>query len=801
MSESPPLPEQIGPYRIVRLLGDGAMGRVLLARQAQPERLVALKLLRGDAAVADSRSRFVREGRLLALLEHPGIARLYAAEVADTPAGPVPYLAMEYVPGADLLSHARNLPLRERIALLVAVCRAVHFAHTRGVIHRDLKPANLLVDAHGQPKVLDFGVAHVVDNGDGTLLTHAGEVLGTLPYMSWEQLGGEAAALDPRSDVFALGVIGYELVAGARPYDAPTAWSVTAVLEQRRRGEPQRLSSRLPEARGDLETVLHKAMAFEAAQRYDSAADLAGDLQRYLDLRPIEARPLTATYAASRFIRRHRALSAAIGMSLLSLVAAALISTRFAISERDARAREASARTAAEQRAGELRAVNRFLEDALAAPDPMLARPDSPRTLDGFLANTERVLGTDRSVPPLVAAQLYRTLANTRHSLEDYPKAAALYAEAEAQLARAGAGGAEVEPLLAIEVQALRAVTEAASGNGDTALARLQALRQQIPPGSDEAQRMRMAMAGHEADLQLARAAYPQVIALLRAAVDESVATIGADDLYTLFNEGRLAYALRLAGQNDEAAQRLGPLLERSRRVLGPQHPLTANSLNETALLHLTAGRFAEAEAVLRELITVNVVLYGEAGLSTLSAQGNLVNALLNQGKWQDALEQGRVSLDAARAGFGADGRLALMAERNLARSLAHLDRQSEAEALFRHAIAGLPAAMGPKHPEVFKARNDLGIFLLDEKRTAEARQLYARLHDDAVAVFGADNFNVAVFDVSYAQALADSGDPARALALVDPAIPRLLKMLKPDHPRVQKAQALRERLTSGGRS
>ncbi len=786
------LPSSIGPYRILKLLGDGASGRVMLAEQSQPTRQVALKLLRGVATTHEARARFAREAKLLALLEHPGIARLYAADVADTPSGPQPYLAMEYVPGADVLTHARTLPLRDKLALLAAVCKAVHFAHTRGVIHRDLKPANILVDAHGAPKVLDFGIAHVIDPDGETLLTRAGEVLGTLPYMSWEQLGGEAAALDPRSDVFALGVIGYELLAGERPYPQPASASLTAVLEQRRKTAPQRLSLKVSEARGDVETIIHKAMSFEARDRYESASDLAGDLQRYLDYRPIEARPLTATYAASRFVRRHRGLSAAIGVAVLSLLLAALISTRFALSENAARAQEAQARNAAESRATELRAVNKFLEDALATPDPMLARPDSPRTLEGFLANTEKVLATDLSVPPLVAAQLYKTLGSTQQALERHPNALALFEKARERLATVPAGS-YVDPLLSIEIEALHATARGEAGDREGALKTLLQLREQLPPATGEAQRLRMVLAGHIADQQMAREDYQNVIAFLHTVVAESEATLPKDDLYTLYNVYRLTYARRLS--SDDTADTLAAqkaLLLRTRRALGPQHPLTATTLNEMALLHMSAGDFPAAEAVLRELEPINVVIYGERGFSTVVSRGNLVNTLLNQKKWDEAAVLGKANLEAARQTMGADSRSALMGERNLARGLAQTGVPAdvaEAERLFRHAIAGLPKAMGAKHPEPFRARHDLGLFLIDQQRIAESLTLYKALRTEATAVFGADSFNVAVFEAGYGQALHVAGRNAEARTMLEHALPILLTVLKPDHPRVVKVQ------------
>ena len=186
-----PLPRQIAGYEILRLLGEGGMGRVYLAREAHPPREVALKLVRG--LDGEALARFRREVELLAPLEHPGIARLYAAGEADFGGVRLPWLALEYVQGSDLLAYAgeHDLDLPARLRLLIAVCRAVHYAHGRGVVHRDLKPGNVLVGADGQPRVLDFGIARLRGEG-GAGMTQLGQVLGTVPYMSPEQLAGDA---------------------------------------------------------------------------------------------------------------------------------------------------------------------------------------------------------------------------------------------------------------------------------------------------------------------------------------------------------------------------------------------------------------------------------------------------------------------------------------------------------------------------------------------------------------------------------------------------------------------------------
>ncbi|HQX65009.1 MAG TPA: serine/threonine-protein kinase, partial [Dokdonella sp.] len=340
----------IGPYRILGLLGEGGMGRVYLAQQIHPQRQVALKVVRGLSSAVVERMR--REIEVLAQLEHPGIARLYAAGESRIDDVDVPWLALEYVRGDDLVRHAqeRNLDLAARLRLLIEVARAVHYAHERGVIHRDLKPGNILVDDEGRPKVLDFGIARLREDG-AQGLTQDGQVLGTLPYMSAEQLAGDSSRIDARSDVYSLGVLAYELIGGRLPHPRLNTSTIFEALHILRHDEPPRLATLSPAARGDLDTVIMKSLASEREQRYASAADWADDLQRIIEHRPITARPLTRLYRATRFVRRHRLLTAAMASIVLILTAASIVSLRFALAEQHARAE-------ADQRAREAAAVS-----------------------------------------------------------------------------------------------------------------------------------------------------------------------------------------------------------------------------------------------------------------------------------------------------------------------------------------------------------------------------------------------------------------------------------------------------------
>ncbi len=300
-----PLPERIGAYEVVRVLGEGAMGVVYEALQPSPRRRVAVKVLRGALGDARATERFEREAAVLARLSHPGIAVIHeAGRGADGRA----FLALELVEGLTLLDHARERGLgrRARVELLRAVCAAVQHAHARGVVHRDLKPSNVLVDGAGQPKVLDFGLARLADAAGvaGARATLSGTVLGTPAYMSPEQARGASAG--PASDVYALGVMLHELVTGALPIDVagrPLVEAARRVCEQ----TPRRPSRLVPGLERELEAVLLRCLEKDPARRYADAGALGDELGNWLDGRPVLARPPSATRRLAGLVRRHRA--------------------------------------------------------------------------------------------------------------------------------------------------------------------------------------------------------------------------------------------------------------------------------------------------------------------------------------------------------------------------------------------------------------------------------------------------------------------------------------------------------------
>jgi tetratricopeptide (TPR) repeat protein len=319
----------------------GGMGVVYRARQDRPQRDIALKVLRPatDTTQAERLRRFEHEAQVLARLEHDGIARIYQAGTAETGQGEQPYFAMELIEGGQPLTayaDAHGLDTPRRVALLIQACQAVQYAHQQGVLHRDLKPANILVETWGQPKVVDFGVARVIDNDllVSTLHTGAGQLVGTLAYMSPEQADAENPAdVDTRSDVYTLGVISYELLAGRMPYDVkgkPALAAARVIRDEK----PRSLRSLSKAFSRDLDTILAKALDKDKNRRYQSVSEFAADLQRYLDGKPVEARPAGALYHVWMWARRNR-LAAVLAAGLAVALLAGIPLLAWAVIQRD----------------------------------------------------------------------------------------------------------------------------------------------------------------------------------------------------------------------------------------------------------------------------------------------------------------------------------------------------------------------------------------------------------------------------------------------------------------------------------
>jgi len=365
------IPQEIAGYKIEKVIGRGGMGVVYLARQSNPSRDVAIKVLHHGTHDGAALMRFEREAELLAQLSHPGIARVFASGITDAVHGvnPRPYFVMEYVEGITLSEHLTKqaLTVHDRVALLMQICDAVEHAHQRGIIHRDLKPSNVLVDREGRAILVDFGIAKVVaQDVDLTLTTDSNgatqALLGTLAYMSPEQLAGRSRDIDTRTDVYGLGVLAYETLCAKLPYDI-RGQSLSHAILTIERDDPIRLCVQNPSLPIDLETVVMKALSADPKRRYASISAMRDDFSRWQDGLPVEARSRNGWYVALRFAQRHRVATVSVLAASLAIIAA-LVVTSLALN--DAK----HAREEAISDAARARAMTQFLEATVFGADP-----------------------------------------------------------------------------------------------------------------------------------------------------------------------------------------------------------------------------------------------------------------------------------------------------------------------------------------------------------------------------------------------------------------------------------------------
>ncbi len=360
------MPSSIGDYTIKRVIATGGMGTVYEAVQENPRRTVAVKVVKSGMATENARLRFARETQTLARLRHPGIAQIYEAGTYEHAGVTLPFFAMEYIPNASTIvayAQARRLSTRQKLELFIQVCDAVHFGHQRGIIHRDLKPGNLLVDSQARVRVIDFGVARAMDSDPDSSQTQAGQFVGTAPYMSPEQFDADPNDLDTRSDVYSLGVVLYELLAGQLPYEFANL-GLFEVARMVREGRPKSIAEDVPNLDSELVLITKTALTRIREDRYQSAHGLGSDIRRYLAGEAIAARPPSLSYQIRVLVRRHRAVTALATVTLAILIAGIVTTTALYVDVRDERSKS-------EEAARQAIAANEFLIGALGAVVPV----------------------------------------------------------------------------------------------------------------------------------------------------------------------------------------------------------------------------------------------------------------------------------------------------------------------------------------------------------------------------------------------------------------------------------------------
>ena len=722
----------VGPYQLERMLGEGGMGQVWLAARADGlyQRRVALKLLRPGLADPNLRLRFTRERQILALLEHPHIARLLNAGISTDGQ---PYLALEYVEGEPITDYCRahDLPLAARLQMFFQVCDAVSHAHANLIVHRDLKPSNIMVTPAGEARLLDFGIAKLLDTEIPSIdLTRTGLRAFTLHYAAPEQVRGEPVTT--MTDVYSLGVVLYELLAGAKPYqlkrqtDAEWEDAILASDPQRPSLAVLRLAASATATKvdmaalrrrgralsGDLDNIILKALAKRPEQRYPSVEALSLDLHRYLDGKPVHARPQSIHYRVQKYVHRHRwALATTTLIAVVLLGALGIVGWQ---------ARQALQETARAQAMQDF--VIGLFENAVLAPN------GEPLDVHALLKAGEQRGNRELMRQPRARAELLGVIAQIHIGLGEYREAAALLQRQSALIASLP----DAPPGLRLEAATQTGRVHNLLGNARTCIDTLQ-------PLLDDVQRERgqrpLQVAGFYSQLgrcrravgeaQSARLLFERSLAIRRDAPDAEAAVVeNLTDLAALHSD---------AGESRQALRSYRAALAQLRATIGDRHSLSVDILRSIGTTHRELGQSDAAEAAYTEALALAKALLGPNHPSTLTVRRQLAAVHLDQGQLV------------------------------------------QAEREFRATHALVVERLGPTHQEVGRAWNSLGIVAWERGDPAAARRDLQR----AIAIWrqpaGAGALAGGLFN--YAMILHDSGRDDQALRALEEA--RRLRVLQ----------------------
>jgi eukaryotic-like serine/threonine-protein kinase len=717
-------PDRIGRYKILERIGEGGCGVVYVAEQTEPvRRRVALKVIKLGMDTKAVVARFEAERQALAMMDHPNIAKVLDGGATENGG---PYFVMELVRGIKITDYCdqANLPTKERLGLFIQVCQAIQHAHQKGIIHRDIKPSNILVtlnDGVPVPKVIDFGIAKATEGRltDATVYTQLSQFIGTPAYMSPEQAEMSSLDIDTRSDIYSLGVLLYELLAGATPFDGQElmALGLDAMRKTIREKEPVKPSTRLAtlegkelttaakrravEAprlihllKGDLDWIVMKCLEKDRTRRYDTANGLATDLKRHLSNEPVVARPPTVTYRMQKLMRRNKAafaVGAAIVALLLLGVAASL--WQAARANREARralraeavAQERLAEVAKERDAEDLarqnaEAVAKFMTGVFASPDP--ARDGRTITVAETLDRAATNLDQEFASQPSVQAQLQKTLADTYASLGLYGKAIPLQ-----------------EKFLDYETKTFGLENDETEG----AISRLAESYERVGR-NDESLKMR-----------------EEALAIKRGLK-------GPDDPQVLIPMGNVALSYADVGRNDEAIKLLEQVLPRARKAFGVEAPFILATMNNLANDYESAGRDDEALKLREETLALYRKVLGPEHPGTLAAMGNLANSYAHAGREDEALKLREETVALYRKVLGPQHPDTLAEMGNLANSYTVAGRTNEVLKLREEALA---QKLKANDPDPFPAMENLASTYANANRTNEA----LKLREDALAL------------------------------------------------------------------
>ena len=782
----------IGRYCLLHKLGEGGMGQVWLAEQTEPvRRQVALKLIRTGRFDRAALQRFDLERRSLAIMQHPAIAKVFDAD--STPEGQ-PYFVMEYVAGLPINTYCdqKRLTTRERLALFIQVCEGVQHAHQKAIIHRDLKPSNVLVvevDGKPQPRIIDFGIAKPASQiQDETLVTGLGGMVGTPGYMSPEQADPSIQDVDTRSDVNSLGVILYELLSGALPFD-PKKWrsrpfdevlrelreddppspstkvstdghlSVTAA--EKRKTDPRQLARVL---RGDLDWITLKAVEKVRARRYATPLELAADLAHYLNNEAVSARPASHAYRLKKYVQRHKVAAAAAG-GLMVLLAGFGV-TEFLQVRRITQERDRANRIAD------------FMAGMFKVSDPQEARGNKV-TAREILDKGSTEIQTGLARDPEVQAQLQYTMARTYSNLGLFTRAHEL-AESALETRRRMLG--KDDPATLESMTQVGWILDREGKDSDAEKVTRDALEREGRVLGSEDPRTLDAIE-NLAVIEEKQGRYADEEKLLRQLLAIQNRRLGRENLQTIRTMSNLAGAVSYEGKSSAADEMYVETLALEKRVLGPDHPQTIATTHNLANNLQQEGRYADAERVYREVLEVEQRVLGPNHPDTASTMTTLANALeYGQGRDAEAEALYRQALAIEEQAVGEEHPDTMRSLEGLANALSGKGHYAESEQMLRKILAIRMKTLPPEHTDILLSQYNLADVLLNEGQLAAAGALFRRTLEEQTRTLGAENSDTLATQTGIARVLAAEARYGEAESLAKKTLTAQLRVLGPQN-------------------
>jgi serine/threonine protein kinase/tetratricopeptide (TPR) repeat protein len=745
----------IGHYHLLQRIGEGGMGEVWLAEQKEPvRRRVALKLVKAGMNTREVMARFESERQALALMEHPAIAKVFDA--GSTLDG-APYFAMEYVAGVPITEYCDNhrLSIPERLELFTQVCEGVRHAHQKAVIHRDLKPSNILVaevDGKATPKIIDFGVAKALSQKltAHTMFTRVGALIGTPEYMSPEQALSSGEDIDIRTDVYSLGIIFYELLAGAPPLelrkiafdeflrklreeDPPKPSTkirtqdaaTSSELAEKRQTEPRALAKQIG---GDLDAIALKALEKDRARRYGSVSDFAADIGRYLNHEAVLAVAPSVAYRARKFARRHRGALVTACAFVAVLVAAAVVSVRQSIR--------------ANREAAVAQAVSDFLRNDLLAQagastqSGPKTKPDPDLKVRTALDRAAQRIAGKFDKQPEVEAAIRDTMGQTYMDLGQYPEARTQL-ERALELRRHTLGAEDQKTLATARNLGNVALRQGKDAEAESILTNTVATQRRVL-GAEHAETLASmirleSVYEHETKYTQAEALAAQVVEMQRR-------KLGPENLSTLASMMSLALAYYDQGKYDQAEKLDNQIVESFRRVLGPEHPNTLGSMNNLALVYIGESKYAEAEALLSQTLDIKRRVLGPDHSDTLVTMNNLAGVYQEDGKYIRSEELISGALEIRRRVLGPEHPDTLESMHNLARVNYLQGRYEQAEAQFSRTVEMRRRVIGPEHAKTLLSMWMLAAVYAAQGKYARAEPLFKQTSETSRRVLGPEH-------------------------------------------------------------